>query len=273
MENPQKLTDILNAPPEHLRAVLRIFCTKNNEARDTITDYLSVLKSQASNNPADLEFCEKCEKPYFEADNKEGACCFHTGNCYVDEDASVWGDWVVEELGYMDAPGNIEEYPEGFVWDCCNSQANGPGCKSGKHIPMHCSYNLRHSSILETLQTGGPAKREREEFAESKICERCDQAFTDHNNHNEACTYHTFPLELNVDGLVWTEHDAPAPEDTPYYRMRYPGGFIYECCESDGSMTGCTRGPHKAKGDKKVKGDTHETENAKARASIAFLCS
>ncbi|KAK0719068.1 hypothetical protein B0T21DRAFT_374691 [Apiosordaria backusii] len=84
MEDSQKLGDILNAPPEHLRAVLRIFCTKNKEARDTIAEYLSVAREQNLNGLADVEFCMKCEKPYLEANNREGSCCFHDGAFFSD---------------------------------------------------------------------------------------------------------------------------------------------------------------------------------------------
>lgn len=54
---------------------------------------------------------------------------------------------------------------------------------------------------------------------------------------------------------TWCEYGAPTPEDTPCHRVTYPGGFIHECCDTNGGVSGCTTGPHRAKGDKKVKGE------------------
>ncbi|KAK4178029.1 hypothetical protein QBC36DRAFT_309591 [Triangularia setosa] len=78
---------------------------------------------------------------------------------------------------------------------------------------------------------------------------------------------HALITLLDVEAIAWCQYGAPAPEDTPYHRMAYPRAFIYTCCNSDGSITGCTNGPHKAQGDKKVLPSDH------LGAALKVLCS
>ncbi|KAK0663007.1 hypothetical protein QBC41DRAFT_306938 [Cercophora samala] len=253
METSQKLADILNAPPEHLRAAIRIFCTKNKEARNTIAEYLSMLREQKPDRPTELEFCKKCEKPFFEADNRDGACWFHDGQCLVDDDASVWNDWEEEHFGFKDDPCNQEENPDGFLWTCCNRRAAEQGCKNHKHEPLLCSDTLQQPPTPKAQLSDASVKRAREEHDELKVCERCNRGFTDASNSNNACNYHTSPIRLNSTAMIWRHPNMPWPEDTPHYRRIFPEGFVYDCCGRDGTPPACRVGPHKAREDKRVK--------------------
>lgn len=41
----------------------------------------------------------------------------------VVEDSSVWNDYEEDHYGPMDTPDNQMEYPEGFLWTCCDRRA------------------------------------------------------------------------------------------------------------------------------------------------------
>ncbi|KAK4198049.1 hypothetical protein QBC40DRAFT_267086 [Triangularia verruculosa] len=271
----KEMSKILNAPADHLRAVLRVFCAKNEEARDTIAEHLSFVqfhcssstapdsKEQKVNAPSDLELCEKCECLYFEEDNEEGECWFHDGNCEPNDESSVWDDWEDWREGPVDDPKNRYEYPEGFLWDCCNKQADAEGCKNGKHRPVDCLVahprplpgSSAQSSVPNTSLAGG-SKRKREEPDDVAICERCNKSFSKGANSKNACSYHPSPLQLNEQGAAWSSKTfgAPSPKDTLYHRVTYPDGFIYQCCSRDGTEPGCKHhGSHKAREDKKAR--------------------
>jgi hypothetical protein len=52
----------------------------------------------------------------------------HPGKLEVDLESSTWDDW---DHGKMDSDANRREYPEGFVWDCCDQTGDADGCEEG----------------------------------------------------------------------------------------------------------------------------------------------
>jgi hypothetical protein len=50
----------------------------------------------------------------------------HPGNLEVDLESSTWDDW---DHGEIASDANRREYPEGFVWDCCDQAGDAEGCE------------------------------------------------------------------------------------------------------------------------------------------------
>lgn len=59
-----------------------------------------------------------------------------TGELDQDFDASIWGtlDWEDERDGPQDSEESREQFPDGFVWSCCQRRGDAEfGCKRGPH--------------------------------------------------------------------------------------------------------------------------------------------
>lgn len=53
---------------------------------------------------------------------------------YDDED--TWADWDENCHGIMDSKQSREEWPDGFIWDCCEARGSAPGCTKGHHYAI-----------------------------------------------------------------------------------------------------------------------------------------
>lgn len=96
------ISDILNAPPDHLKAALRVLCSKNGDVQKTLTEDLSTLHqvctipllgrvdAAGTFKPAvkptapislqsEFHLCERCEETFFGSENKHGECEYHDG--------------------------------------------------------------------------------------------------------------------------------------------------------------------------------------------------
>lgn len=45
----------------------------------------------------------------------------------------MWDDWDEGCFGEQDTEENREEYPDGFIWSCCDKDGTHPGCTRGPH--------------------------------------------------------------------------------------------------------------------------------------------
>ncbi|KAI0861784.1 hypothetical protein F4860DRAFT_159117 [Xylaria cubensis] len=77
--------------------------------------------------------CVQCQSPFHEEDNYNKACRYHDGNLEVDYDSDVWADHDENCHGPIDTDENRLEYPEGFVWSCCDKLGHRSGCTRGRH--------------------------------------------------------------------------------------------------------------------------------------------
>jgi len=57
------------------------------------------------------------------------------GDLEIDYESSTWDDWDENCHGIQDTEENQHEYPEGFVWSCCDTQGDAVGCDVGDHVP------------------------------------------------------------------------------------------------------------------------------------------
>lgn len=51
----------------------------------------------------------------------------------MDYDGEEWVDWD-DAHGEIDTLENREEYPQGFMYKCCQGDGDSRGCKRGPHV-------------------------------------------------------------------------------------------------------------------------------------------
>ena len=101
--------------------------------------------------------CENCEKEFDVTLNESGDCIYHPGTSIifrqscgrtgeataltrcigdteVDEEATIWNDHNEDVGGEIDSEEKRSEYPEGFIYDCCDKRGDSEGCERSRHI-------------------------------------------------------------------------------------------------------------------------------------------
>ncbi len=72
-----------------------------------------------------------------------------TGWLEPDQDGDFWADHDEDCHGTIDTEENKEEYPEGFVWTCCDKLGDElKGCREGKHVAEN-SKRARNGGCVE----------------------------------------------------------------------------------------------------------------------------
>lgn len=149
----------MKAPEPQVRAVLVALCQdRDTRARAlgffeglllAIDKRANTLKRKADD---ELCICVQCDEAFYKNDNTDNTACSyhwgekcqygseaitnhesHIGSLEIDYQAPIWADDDEARYGNVDTKENRQEYPEGFVWDCCNVPGDEPGCKLGKH--------------------------------------------------------------------------------------------------------------------------------------------
>ncbi|KAJ5025211.1 hypothetical protein J3E72DRAFT_386423 [Bipolaris maydis] len=82
-----------------------------------------------------FEICEQCNKEYDVLHNEKKSCEWHSGDLEPDYENDFWADHDEDCHGIIDTPEMREDYPEGFMWTCCNKLGDAPGCKQTRHHP------------------------------------------------------------------------------------------------------------------------------------------
>ncbi|KAI1753970.1 hypothetical protein F4782DRAFT_494610 [Xylaria castorea] len=80
-----------------------------------------------------IMICVQCQDPFHEEDNHDKACRYHDGDLEVDDENDFWADHDENCHGTIDTNENRIEYPEGFVWNCCDKLGHRSGCTQGRH--------------------------------------------------------------------------------------------------------------------------------------------
>ncbi|KAL8673234.1 MAG: hypothetical protein Q9168_002346 [Polycauliona sp. 1 TL-2023] len=111
--------------------------------------------------------CENCEKEFDVTLNESGDCIYHPGTSImfrqscgrtgeataltrcigdteVDEDATIWNDHNEDVGGEIDSEEKRSEYPEGFIYDCCDKRGDSEGCQRNRHIE-NTQYAIKRS--------------------------------------------------------------------------------------------------------------------------------
>ncbi|KAJ7650824.1 hypothetical protein FB45DRAFT_780079 [Roridomyces roridus] len=128
----QLRTAIANVPEAHLRHVVASLA-------DAVPSFHRALARELLGiNPVTRvvvprwETCRNCGETYdVNADDEHDTCVFHPGDMEVDEEA--FPDWDEDCHGPKDTKHNRQEYPENFLWSCCDADGMAEGCVNGKH--------------------------------------------------------------------------------------------------------------------------------------------
>ncbi|KAK3370838.1 hypothetical protein B0T24DRAFT_627174 [Lasiosphaeria ovina] len=164
-----------------VRAILIALCD-DSEVCNKALDYLSQLEPNAvkiakelpqmnlKRKSTGMSICVQCEEAFDEAHNTAKDCQYHNGELEPDYDSDFWADHDENCHGIIDSDFCRKEYPEGFVWTCCDRVGTEDGCEFGRH-ESDPKRNKRHrddDSASETSSTDDGAPGEsREESAES----------------------------------------------------------------------------------------------------------
>lgn len=132
-----------------------------DEHEDSGLDYESDYSDEQADTSASrrrFEICEQCGEEYDVLLNDKTSCKWHDGKLHtldgvkvyigkhrissqclgdqeVDWDGDFWADHDERCHGTIDTPEMRKEYPEGFVWSCCDEPGDADGCKTSRHRP------------------------------------------------------------------------------------------------------------------------------------------
>lgn len=56
-----------------------------------------------------------------------------TAETHPDYEGDFWADHDEKCHGVIDSAELREEYPDGYIWDCCGETGSHPGCMRGPH--------------------------------------------------------------------------------------------------------------------------------------------
>ncbi|RDW85422.1 hypothetical protein BP5796_03747 [Coleophoma crateriformis] len=81
-------------------------------------------------------------------------------------------------------------------------------------------------------------------------CENCKKEFDVTDNHRGDCVWHPGSKEPDYESDFWADHDENCHGiiDQLGDEPEYDEGFLWSCCEESGSVKGCMKTKHKAKG-------------------------
>ncbi|KAE8361325.1 hypothetical protein BDV27DRAFT_160838 [Aspergillus caelatus] len=76
-------------------------------------------------------YCENCDKEFDVTQNTNTSCKFHLDYCHPDGEFFVDDDQY--DNGDYDNGEALEEFPEGYIYECCERRANEEPCTVDKH--------------------------------------------------------------------------------------------------------------------------------------------
>ncbi|KAK3935499.1 hypothetical protein QBC46DRAFT_397417 [Diplogelasinospora grovesii] len=103
---------------------------------------------------------------------------------------------------------------------------------------------------------GESINKKRKAESEIKICVQCDDTFLEDDNSPRNCRYHSGDMEMDDDSSAWYDWDerCHGTMDSKENRKLYPDGFVWTCCDEEGSAPGCKYGRHQSNPEKSKKG-------------------
>ncbi|KAK4209183.1 hypothetical protein QBC37DRAFT_430711 [Rhypophila decipiens] len=128
-----------------VRAILIAVCDDSG-VRAKALDYLKQLEPEAirrakslpepakkRKTTSGLAICVQCEESFDPDDNQVKECRYHNGELEPDDDSDFWADHDERCHGTIDSDFCRKEYPQGFIWTCCDKLGDEEGCKLGRH--------------------------------------------------------------------------------------------------------------------------------------------
>ncbi|OPB44872.1 hypothetical protein A0O28_0090100 [Trichoderma guizhouense] len=75
---------------------------------------------------------KKCSATFDPSDTAKN-CFYHNGELEPDYDGDFWADHDENCHGTIDTDEMRDEFPEGFIWSCCDKGGDDIGCRWGRH--------------------------------------------------------------------------------------------------------------------------------------------
>ncbi|TFK35575.1 hypothetical protein BDQ12DRAFT_687994 [Crucibulum laeve] len=134
-ETREQLRTALSTVSEgRLRQVLQDLIQEDQAVEIALTRELVTLRRQTRSVVPRWEMCGNCEEEYdINTRREEDECSFHPGELEVVYER--FKDWDENVHGEMDTPENQREYPDNFIWTCCDEDGSAGGCVHGEHKP------------------------------------------------------------------------------------------------------------------------------------------
>ncbi|KAM3457011.1 hypothetical protein MY3296_001381 [Beauveria thailandica] len=124
---------VASLPESHLRAILVALCN-DPRTHDRVIHMASKLAAAPSaGNGSDQAICVQCNRAFSVLTRAGNSCRYHPGTRWADPSNEAWDDHYVNTDGPMETEENMEEWPDAFVWDCCQEPGSARGCKVGQH--------------------------------------------------------------------------------------------------------------------------------------------
>lgn len=132
-----------NAPEHIVRTILRTICHEDSDIKPRTSDYLDKFDAMLADTTSssgkrkasgpEITLCVNCENPFIEAENSDAACLYHPGEMEWDDSEGQFD--VFEGDPDPDTEENKREFPEAFVWSCCQERGDGKkGCVRTRHV-------------------------------------------------------------------------------------------------------------------------------------------
>ncbi|ROT43749.1 hypothetical protein SODALDRAFT_46806 [Sodiomyces alkalinus F11] len=177
-----QLASVAAVKEELARTILLDICTQDTISLTRAYEALILRESQGikPETPMEWKVCTNCSKIFHDDYNTDTACHYHMGEMEPDDDFDVWADTDERIHGPIASEENKEEFPEGFIWDCCDKLGTDPGCQTSRHEspeetlakeaeesrPTSASRTGTGAAEVASLEVGSdaqPVKRQRTE--------------------------------------------------------------------------------------------------------------
>ncbi|KAL5089258.1 hypothetical protein Trisim1_005821 [Trichoderma cf. simile WF8] len=112
---------------EQARAIL-ISLSQNRSVADKVSKYARDMKIHARVKAV----CIQCDLPFDPSDTARN-CFYHNGELEVNDMDDFWADHDEDCHGIIDTDEMREEFPEGFIWTCCDKNGEALGCRWARH--------------------------------------------------------------------------------------------------------------------------------------------
>lgn len=127
-----KMDAIASLPYSHLRAILVALC-HDRYTRAKVVDMANKLAAAPPRcNGHDLALCVQCAQAFSVIWRSDNSCRFHPGSRFADMDDDTWADYGGEPKD-LETDEYMAEWPDAFIWDCCEERGSAAGCQTGPH--------------------------------------------------------------------------------------------------------------------------------------------
>ncbi|KAF6765904.1 hypothetical protein DFP72DRAFT_704 [Ephemerocybe angulata] len=115
-----------------LRHVLENLIRTDQAVEIALTREFVTVRRETRHVVPRWEQCVNCDEEYdVNREREEDECQYHPGDMEPDEDG--FADWDEDCHGPQDTPENRRQYPQEFMWTCCEEDGTSPGCVIGEH--------------------------------------------------------------------------------------------------------------------------------------------